>query len=356
MDDKIFRNISTDVLNRVKDKLNPDFVSELPASPEELLSFAKRRVDPVISDNITYSLGQSMLAHRLSDEDYLLTFFNVVHSFFYGKAKAQGQKKSSIIISQTGAGKTNLRNLILEYNDSIVINPDLCKKFRPDSKQIFQEDPTHFGALTGIDSYDHSNNVSALAAEKGYNLLFECAPSEKQGLVGVDIENLVESNYKIEAKFLAVGDLISSIAIHKRYEENPEAPGAKLTDLNRHDESYRGTSSAIRLLEPNHIQIYRRGTNKEKYVPQELTTIDYNYTAEELIAILARERRKSNHDYVFNNCGKNFQEDFNRIKAHMIKRNAPPEQLSQLNLIYDKYIAYLNFIKYQEESEGCIEL
>ena len=51
MDDKIFRNISTDVLNRVKDKLNPDFVSELPASPEELLSFAKRRVDPVISDN-----------------------------------------------------------------------------------------------------------------------------------------------------------------------------------------------------------------------------------------------------------------------------------------------------------------
>lgn len=355
MDDKIFRNISTDVLNKVKSKLNPDFVSELPASPEELLYFARRRVDPVISDNIAYALGKSMLAHRLSDEDYLLTFFNVVHSFFYEKPKAQGMKTASIIISQTGAGKTNLRNLILEKNNSIVINPDLCKKFRPDAKQIFEEDPTHFGALTGIDSYDHSNNISALAAEKGYNLLFECAPSEKQGLVGVDVDNLVENGYKIEAKILAVGDLISSIAIHERYEENPEEPGAKLTDLNRHDESYRGTSSAIKLLEPKNVQIYRRGIKKEKYIPQELTQIDFDYTAEEFITILARERRKSNYDYVFNNSVKNFQEDFNRIKSHMLKRNAPVEQFSQLNLIYDKYRNYLNFIKYQEESEG-IEL
>ena len=355
MDDKIFRNISTDVLNRVKDKLNHDFVSELPASPEELLSFAKRRVDPVISDNITYALGQSMLSHRLSDEDYLLTFFNVVHSSFYGKSKSQSQKVASIIISQTGAGKTNLRNLILANNDSIVINPDLCKKFRPDAKQIFQEDPTHFGALTGIDSYDHSSNISALAANKGYNLLFECAPSEKQGLVGIDVERLENDGYKIEAKILAVGDLISSIAIHDRYEENPEAPGAKLTDLNRHDESYRATSSVIRELDKRNIQIYRRGLKKENYVPQELTKQDLEYTVEDFMKMLAQERRKSNHNYVFDNTGKNFQEDFNRIKSHILQRNAPDAQLSQLNLIYDKYISYLNFIKYQEESEG-IEL
>ena len=249
----------------------------------------------------------------------------------------------------------NLRNLILANNDSIVINPDLCKKFRPDAKQIFQEDPTHFGALTGIDSYDHSSNISALAANKGYNLLFECAPSEKQGLVGIDVERLENDGYKIEAKILAVGDLISSIAIHDRYEENPEAPGAKLTDLNRHDESYRATSSVIRELDKRNIQIYRRGLKKENYVPQELTKQDLEYTVEDFMKMLAQERRKSNHNYVFDNTGKNFQEDFNRIKSHMLQRNAPDAQLSQLNLIYDKYISYLNFIKYQEESEG-IEL
>ena len=76
---------------------------------------------------------------------------------------------------------------------------------------------------------------------------------------------------------------------------------------------------------------------------------------EDFMKMLAQERRKSNHNYVFDNTGKNFQEDFNRIKSHMLQRNAPDAQLSQLNLIYDKYISYLNFIKYQEESEG-IEL
>ncbi len=88
---------------------------------------------------------------------------------------------------------------------------------------------------------------------------------------------------------------------------------------------------------------------------QELTKQDLEYTVEDFMKMLAQERRKSNHNYVFDNTGKNFQEDFNRIKSHMLQRNAPDAQLSQLNLIYDKYISYLNFIKYQEESEG-IEL
>ena len=125
--------------------------------------------------------------------------------------------------------------------------------------------------------------------------------------------------------------------------------------MNRHDESYRATSSVIRELDKRNIQIYRRGLKKENYVPQELTKQDLEYTVEDFMKMLAQERRKSNHNYVFDNTGKNFQEDFNRIKSHMLQRNAPDAQLSQLNLIYDKYISYLNFIKYQEESEG-IEL
>lgn len=356
MDDKIFRNISNDVLKRVKNKLNPDFVSELPASLEELLFFAKRRVDPVISDNITYALGQSMLDHRLSDEDYLLTFFNVVHSFFYEKAKTKDQKVASVIISQTGAGKTNLRELILRNNDSIIINPDLCKKFRPDAKQIFQEDPTHFGALTGIDSYDHSSNISSFAAAKGYNLLFECAPSEKQGLVGIDINELENNGYVIDAKILAVGDLVSSIAIHDRYEEDPEAPNAKLTDLGRHDESYRATNNVIKILNGRTIHIYRRGTKNEQYIPQELTIPNKKYDDREFIEILAEERKTSNYNYVFNNYERNFQDDFNRIKSSMIKRKAPNDQFTQLNLIYEKFISYLNYIKYQENSKFAIEI
>ena len=50
MDDKIKRNISEDTLKAVLAKLNDDFIKELPAPPEELLKYAKRRVDPYISE------------------------------------------------------------------------------------------------------------------------------------------------------------------------------------------------------------------------------------------------------------------------------------------------------------------
>jgi len=36
---------------------------------------------------------------------------------------------------------------------------------------------THFGALTGIDSYDHANDINMYAMENGYDILLECAPS-----------------------------------------------------------------------------------------------------------------------------------------------------------------------------------
>lgn len=354
MDDKILRNLSSNVLEQVKKELNPDFIKELPCSVDELFQYAKRRVDPVISSNISFPLGQSMLSHRLSDKDYFLCFLKIVHTSFQGKKKSDN-KIASIMVAQTGAGKTNLRTLILKNEDSVIINPDLYKKFRSDVNQIMEEDPTHFGALTGIDSYDHSNNIRDLAAEKGYNLLFECAPSEELGLIGIDLEELKKYNYSINSKILAVGDLISSIAIHDRYEETPENPNVKLTDIRRHDESYRATAGVINELSNYNVQIFKRGTEEENFVPQELTDSSHTYSLNEFLKILNDEREKSNYEYVFENNGRSFQEDYNRIKASMIKRGAPECQIEQITEIYNKYVIYLNYIKYKDEIGNSID-
>ena len=295
MDDKIIRNISEDTLNTVISNLNKDFIDELPVSPKELLKYATRRIDPVISENITYSLGQSMLAHRLSDEDYLTAFFQAIHTSFYEK-KVCDKKTASILISQTGAGKTNLSTLILKKNPNIVvINPDLYKKFNPKLPQILKEDPTHLGALTGIDSYDHANNIRNFAIEKGYSLLFECAPSQKQGLVGIDLQTLEENGYDTRFHVMAAGDLLSLMAIHYRYEEeinrNPTSCEVKLTDLNRHEDSYKGVEKVVQTLSPDKIHIYRRGKKEEEYIPQEITKHDeQNLNTEDIIRILLKER------------------------------------------------------------------
>lgn len=355
MDDKIIRNISEDTLNKVIAKLNPQFVSELPDTPKELLKYATRRTDPVISDSISYSLGQSMLAHRMSDEEYLLAFMQVVHSAFANKTP-DNNPTASILISQTGAGKTNLRNLILKNNPNIVIiNPDLYKKFNPKLQKILEEDPTHLGALTGIDSYDHANNIRNLAIDKKYNLLFECAPSVKQGLIGIDLEALTAHNYDIKFHVMSVGNLISSMAIHYRYEKeitkNPSSCEVKLTDLNRHDDSYKAVENVIRLLDSTNISIYRRGTMQENQEPQELTdkSTHLHSSIQEILEILSKERESSNRKYVFDSEN-SFQEDFNTIKTSMEDRKAPEAQFNQLNEIYKRYITYLNYLKYKEEN------
>lgn len=356
MDDKIIRNISEDTLNTVISNLNKDFIDELPVSPKELLKYATRRIDPVISENITYSLGQSMLAHRLSDEDYLTAFFQAIHTSFYEK-KVCDKKTASILISQTGAGKTNLSTLILKKNPNIVvINPDLYKKFNPKLPQILKEDPTHLGALTGIDSYDHANNIRNFAIEKGYSLLFECAPSQKQGLVGIDLQTLEENGYDTRFHVMAAGDLLSLMAIHYRYEEeinrNPTSCEVKLTDLNRHEDSYKGVEKVVQTLSPDKIHIYRRGKKEEEYIPQEITKHDeQNLNTEDIIRILLKERENSNKNYVFNETN-SFQKDFNKIKTSMEKRKAPDAQFAQLEKIYNQYIMYLNYIKYKDYSLG----
>lgn len=354
MNDKIVRNISDDTLNVVLSKLNPEFIQELPVTPQELLKYATRRTDPVISENITYSLGQSMLAHRLSDEDYLMAFLQVVHTSFFNKKNDKDNKSAAVLISQTGAGKTNLSSLILKQSpNTVIINPDLYKKFNPKLPEILKEDPTHVGALTGIDSYDHANNIRNFAIENGYSLLFECAPSQKQGLVGIDLKSLEDNGYDTHFHIMAVGNLISSMAIHYRYEnainENPDSCEVKLTDLSRHDDSYKGVETVSRMLSPDKISIYRRGLEEEHYIPQEITTHnkDSKLFHEEIIQILSKEREKTNKYYVFNSKN-NFQEDFNKIKTSMEKRNAPEAQFNQLNEIYNRYITYLNYIKYKE--------
>ena len=81
----IRRNLDESALEEALLCLNGEFLKDLPDTPENLFKYASRRVEPEISDSISYDLGRKMLEYRLSDKEYFITFLKIVRSVFKGK-------------------------------------------------------------------------------------------------------------------------------------------------------------------------------------------------------------------------------------------------------------------------------
>lgn len=126
----------------------------------------------------------------------------------------------------------------------------------------------------------------------------------------------------------------------------------KLQVLNKiKDEIYLGNikiiNNVIKTLPPEKVFIYRRGREDEGFEPQELKP--KTLSTGDLLETLTVERNNSNKGYVFRRQN-SFQDDYNKIKDSMEKRGAPEAQFKQLNEIYNRYVTYLNYIKYQEQN------
>lgn len=347
MNRNIQRYIGNDVLGRVLQFKDNSSLKDLPNTPQNLLKYAKRRVSPFISPYISDSLKIKMLESRMTDEEYLLSFYNAINMNF-SKIKKEEKPVLSIVLSQTGAGKTELVKLILKKRkNSIIISTDLFKKYNPKLNLIYEEDPVYIGELTAIDSYDLANNIKEFALKNNYNLICEFAPSQKE-IIEVDTKYLTSKGYSIEYHILAVGDLVSSLSIHFRYEKQikeEKSENKKLTNLNRHDESYRELLNVIKDLPIDKTYIYRRGTEKERFVPQLLEKTQ-GCSVQKLYLNLINERENSNKLYALGKgTNRSFLQDFFKIKLLMNERNASEDHFIQLKKIFERYIRYINFNK-----------
>ena len=291
-----------------------------------------------------------MLNNRLSDKDYFITFLKIVRFVFSGKEKSLNPK-ANILLAQTGAGKSRLRELVLRKNPkSVIINSDHFKKFRTDVDKLFEEDPAHFGALTGIDSYDHANDINMYAMENGYDILLECAPSTSQGMIGVNKKMLQDYQYDINYFGLAVGNLPSAFSIHKRYEEDirdPKMKGeAKLTSLARHNDSYDAMSKIMQGIDLYKLHTYRRGTAEEKFIPQ---LVD----GKNKIEVFKKLQYESNVMYLKEQQANNMKE-YNEIRRLMEERNADKAQIQQLEDVKKMFTQFS--LHEQEKFDGYIQI
>ena len=327
------RNIDDDTIDRVVSDLSSSFIKSLPEDPVYIAQkYARRRETPFILPSINANLREMMFEHILSDEEYLKVLYKIL-AFTFNNRSRKGNPNAHILLSQTGGGKSNLRERIIRENNGIVIiDSDSYKRFRDDSTEIQEKYPQFYGALTGIDCYDHVENVSRFTMEQGYDFLIEGAPSVSQGVIGINFDKLEQLEYAINYGALAVGDIVSQMAVHKRYEQalrdEKLKDSAKLTDIDRHNDSYAAVVLVLQNASPeSSIEIYRRGTDEESRVPQR---IESEEGKEHKIETLEEYRRRSNEEYITSH---QFARDYNWVKQMMEERNAPEIQQVQLNTV-----------------------
>lgn len=289
-----------------------------------------------IDSSLPEELKELMKQHVLSKEEHEIVLQDIKKQSYEGKNPVE-KPKFIIAVGQTGSGKSNLTASIINQNDNIVvIDSDKYKAYRADSSEILKNHLAEYAFLTGPDAYLHRDEMIEDAMSSKYNILMECAPSRKAGLF-VDIPEIREQGYDIELHVLGVSALNSVISVHERYEAWLEAgnSSAKLTNINRHDDSFEALNKIIRQeqnREGMEIKVYKRGENppympKMVYSPEDKKA-KYSCPYEALLKIQDLDKQKT----VSTAEGR-----IEALKQQMDKRNAPESQVKQLEEVENRH-------------------
>ncbi len=291
-----------------------------------------------IYSNLPEERKRLMKEFILSTEEHEQVLEDIKKSSYAGKTTKE-EPKFILVLGQTGSGKTNLTSNILRNNSNlVVIDTDKYKAFRKDTIDIQRNYPVEFAYLTAPDAYQHRDEMLCDAMENKYDILMECAPTEKDGMF-VNLDDIKKSGYNVELNVLAVSGLNSLLSIHERYEAQLTLryDAAKLTDISRHDDSFTSLQKVIKDVQNDgvKINIYQRGIETPE-CPQLLYSSSNNSKSfssplEALIfAQLQDEKRTIT----------GFDRRYIAINTQMFSRNAPIQQLRQLEQVRERYDKY----------------
>lgn len=213
----------------------------------------KIRAKDRIYSELPDQLKQLMQRYVLTEEEHLRILEDIKEESYKGK-ETVANPEFIIVLGQTGSGKSNLTSKIYRsrQNNLVIIDSDKYKEYRGDNEELRKKYLVEYAFLTAPDSYLHRDEMLVDAMSKKYNILMECAPSKKDGLF-IDIEKLQKNGYKVQVCALGVSSLNSLLSVHERYESNMllNRSAAKLTSINRHDDSFASIGDEIGKVQKN---------------------------------------------------------------------------------------------------------
>jgi len=283
-------------------------------------------------------LKELMEKYVLTEEEHLRILEEIKEQSYAGKIPEENPEYI-IVLGQTGSGKSNLTSAIYRKKASnlVIIDTDKYKAYRSDNDELRRNHLVEYAFLTAPDAYLHRDEMIVDAMSKRYNILMECAPSRKDGLF-IDIEELQRQGYTVEICVLGVSALNSLISVHERYEANMllNMESAKLTSIDRHDDSFESMNSVIREVQKNLkcvIKVYERG-REYPFVPEMI----YSSNDDERRFSCALEALSFAQQRDFKLTLQTFERRFKILDSQMESRNAPEEQIKQLEEVKDRYI------------------
>lgn len=329
------RTISQNIYEELINELPEIIVKMLPDEPINLLKYAQRVEKINFAPNLKDDVKLLMEKYLLSDKEYLRTFYYAMAITFYNKVPVE-YPQISIVAAQTGSGKSNLTAKLLRNDENyIFVDSDKYKHFRYDAQEIAQKYPVLYPFLTGPDGYDCADNIYNYAVNNKYNIIKETAPSLSKGLIGINDEKIIKKGYKIEVHILAVGELNSLLSLHERYEKQilSGLKTAKLTPISRHDESYMALCKNVDDLQLNNniknIYVYERGIIENNFNPRQIyPSSQYMSPIQAINGARENDNKKT---------GDEFANRYKLIEKQMEDRNAPIEQVQQLQKVNDRF-------------------
>ena len=294
---------------------------------------AKDRIYSELPEELKILMGK----YVLSENEHMRILEDIKIDGYMGKTPVE-KPEFTIILGQTGSGKTNLATYLYRTNpNNVCIDSDKYKSFRGDNDEILRKHLIYYGYLTAPDSYLHRDEMIEDAIEKKYNIMLDCAPSEKDGLF-VNVDELIKSGYKVNLETMAVSRLNSLLSVHERYEANLVLKNrtSKLTSIARHDDSFGVLSKIIQEMQNKkgvNIEIFERGkdvlhTPQKIYSSLEHGERRYSCAYQALIETQQRD---------FRDALNNFETRYNALVQLMNVRNASEEQRKQLEEIREEY-------------------
>lgn len=296
----------------------------------------KVRAKERIHENLPPDLKKLMEKYILPEEEHLRVLRDIKETSYAGK-KPVKNPKVTIVVGQTGSGKSNLTaSLYRKDGNMVIIDSDAYKAYRGDSEEILKNHLVEYAYLTAPDAYLHRDEMIVDAMDKRYNILMEIAPSQKEGLF-VDTSQLIDAGYGVEICVLGVSSLNSLLSVHERYEAKMQIndKAAKLTGIGRHDDSFEALGRVIKEAQKTpkiDINVFERGRTYQ-YVPN----LIYSSKSNERRFSCALEALMYTQQTDGKMTMQNFEDRYKTVKMQMNNRNAPEAQKEQLVQVWERY-------------------